>query len=114
LENWLPYKEYKAYFADTGLAVWQARKTCRGGKYKIFGDENLVKYIEDKILIEKLSPDAVIGGLKETGHNFKVMVCTKSVYNYIDRELIKVKNIDLLMKLRLKPKKKRIKAHKNV
>ena len=32
------------------------------------------------------------------------MVCTKTLYNYIDRELLKVRNIDLLLKPRLKPR----------
>jgi IS30 family transposase len=70
----------------------------------------LVKYIEQKILVDKYSPDAVIGSLPEG--RFKIKVCTKTVYNYIDRGLLRVKNIDLLMKVKLKPKKRRIRAYK--
>ena len=110
LENWLPYKEFKAYFAETGNEVARANKSRSGGKYKLFKDMELVKYIEEKILIDKYSPDAVIGSLSEG--RFKIKVCTKTVYNYIDRGLLRVKNIDLLMKVRLKPKKRSIRAHK--
>ena len=35
------------------------------------------------------------------------MVCTKTLYNYIDRGLLKVRNIDLLLKPRLKSSDKR-------
>lgn len=42
------------------------------------------------------------------------MISTKTVYNYIDRGLMKVKNIDLLLKCRRKPKKERRIAHKRL
>jgi IS30 family transposase len=112
LENWLPYKEFTAYFADTGNEVARNNKSRSGGKYKLFKDEELVKYIENKILVDKYSPDAIIGGLPYAGQNFKIRVCTKTVYNYIDKGLLKVKNIDLLMKVRLNPKKRLIRAQK--
>src|SRR5690349_13178526 len=85
-----------------GNEVLKANKSRSGGKYKLFKDMELVKYIEEKILVDKYSPDAVIGILPEG--RFKIKVCTKTIYNYIDRDLLKVKNIDLLMKVRLKPK----------
>jgi IS30 family transposase len=112
LENWLPYKEFTAYFAETGNGAAKANKSHSGGKYKLFKDEKLVKYIEDKILIDKLSPDAVIGSLPYSEQKFSISVCTKTVYNYIDRGLLKIKNIDLLMKVRLKLKKKRLRKRK--
>src|SRR5690606_9846729 len=34
----------------------------------------------------------------------KPIVCTKTLYNYIDRGLLRVRNIDLLLKPRLKPR----------
>lgn len=33
------------------------------------------------------------------------MVCTKTLYNYVDRGILKIKNIDLPQKLRRKPRK---------
>ena len=54
--------------------------------------------------MKKWSPDAVVGYCKKNpSWNNKTIVCTKILYNYIDRGLLKVKNIDLPLKLRLKP-----------
>lgn len=39
------------------------------------------------------------------------MVCTKTLYNYINLGLLSIKNVDLTMKLR-RNTKSRIKAHK--
>jgi len=44
-----------------------------------------VRYIESKIINEKYSPDAVIGQIKAKGLKFKTSICTKTLYNYIDR-----------------------------
>ena len=107
--EWADYTEYKAYFADTGQESSYIRRSQCGCKYKLFKDQNLIKYIEEKILKEKYSPDAVIGSLPE---GFNIRICTKTLYNYIDRGLLGVKNIDLIVKVKLKPKKKRIKAYK--
>ena len=43
------------------------------------------RYIENKIIKEKYSPDAVIGELKEKEHGFWTEISTKTLYNYIDR-----------------------------
>ncbi len=42
------------------------------------------------------------------------MVCTKTLYNYIDRCLLKVRNIDLFIKTRRKPKKNSLRKHKRL
>ena len=93
------------YFADVGQRVYEEnRQNCRKA-LKIAVAEGFVEYAEEKILNEHLSPDAVVGYAKK--HKlFEVMVCTKTLYNYIDNRLIKVKNIDLAQKVRRKPKKK--------
>jgi len=48
-------------------------------------EHELVRYIESKIINEKYSPDAVIGQIKAKGLKFKTSICTKTLYNYIDR-----------------------------
>jgi IS30 family transposase len=93
------------YFADVGQRVKAERGGQRGGKYKLLQDPPLVSYIEDRILKDKWSPDAVIGDLKANGSRFKTTVCFKTVYNYIDKGLMRVKNLDLLMKVRMSPRK---------
>ena len=88
-------------------------KSNCGAKYKIFKDMNLVRFIENAIIKDKLSPDAAIGRQKLIGWNFKISITPKSVYNYIDRNQLKVTMFDLRFKLRRKkPKKKQAKENK--
>ena len=108
------YIEKEVYFADRGQMVAANNTGRRGGKYKLFEDMELVRYIEDKILKEKWSPAAVTGWLNVEGHNFKTTVCFKTIYNYIDRGQLAVKNIDLLLKTRIKHKEKRVRQRKRV
>lgn len=42
------------------------------------------------------------------------MVCTKTLYNYIDAGLVKIANIDLPLKVKRSPKKKRVRQHKKL
>ena len=93
------------YFADVGQRVYEEhRQNCRK-PIKIAEAEEFVEYAEEKILREHLSPDSVVGYAKK--HKlFEVTLCTKTLYNYIDKCLIKVKNIDLAQKVRRKPRKK--------
>ena len=94
------------YFADVGQRVYEEnRQKCRK-PFKIAKAEEFVEYAEEKIIKEKMSPDSVAGYAKK--HKlFEETVCTKTLYNYIDNGLIKVKNIDLAQKVRRKPKRKR-------
>ena len=107
IERWL-------YFAESGQAAAESNTGRRGGKYKLFRDAGLVAYIEEKLLKDKWSPAAAIGWLDVAGHSFKTTVCFKTVYNYIDKGLLAVRNIDLLLKTRLKPKNRRIRQQKRV
>ena len=93
------------YFAETGQIVYEKnRQKCRK-PFKISEAKEFVEYAEEKIIKEKLSPDSVVGYAKK--HKlFEVIVCTKTLYNYIDNGLIEVRNIDLAQKVRRKPKRK--------
>ena len=93
------------YFAETGQIIYEKnRQKCRKS-FKIGKAKEFVEYAEEKIIKEKWSPDSVAGYAKK--HKlFEETVCTKTLYNYIDKCLIKVKNIDLAQKVRRKPKRK--------
>lgn len=74
-------RQYRAHVAE--------RKYHDNGKnkergLKIGADSQLEQYIRKKILEDKYSPDAVIGEIKIKGLKFKNMICTKTLYNYID------------------------------
>ena len=107
-----PYEEKLMYFYDVGQKVAEDGKLRKGNKYKMFQDTKLIEYIEDGILNQGRSPDNIVGRLKETENIYKVIVCTKTIYNYIDKGLLKVKNIDLLLKCRIRQKEKKEKAYK--
>jgi IS30 family transposase len=51
---------------------------------KIGKDRRLEDYIRTKITQERFSPDAIIGQIKAKGLKFDRMICTKTLYNYID------------------------------
>nr|WP_243713047.1 hypothetical protein [Macrococcus carouselicus] len=55
---------------------------------------------------QDLSPAAVIMKAKASRQFAGELIpCVKTLYNWIDQKLIRTRNIDLLMKLRLKPRK---------
>lgn len=89
----------------------------KGPTLKIGHDHKLAKYIEKKIIQDKYSPDAVIGEIKAKGIKFESSICTKTLYNYIDKGIFaNISNKDLPVK---KNKKKgtyrKVKiAHKNL
>jgi IS30 family transposase len=95
--------EYEVYSANTGQRVYEKNRHNCGARNKIIKCKKLVEFVESKILSpEKWSPDASIGYAKANGM-FEDTVSTKTFYNWIDDGLTKVKNIDLLLKVRRKP-----------
>jgi IS30 family transposase len=82
--------------------------THKGPSLKIGFDHELAKHIEDKIIREKYSPDAVIGEIKAKKLQFKSMICTRTLYNYIDRGIFaNISNKNLLLKGRRRKKANR-------
>ncbi len=98
------WKEVKRYFADVGQRVYTQRRRESRNPYKLAAAIEFVTCAEKKILEDKLSPDAICGR-EAIERRFPVRVCTKTLYNYIDMGLVKVKNIDLLMRVKRKPTK---------
>jgi len=107
----------REYCADRGQMVYDRNGRNKGPGLKIGKDHKLAKYIEQKIVKEKYSPDAVIGQIKAKDIEFETSICTKTLYNYIDQEVFaNITNKDLPVK---KDKKKgsyrKVKiAHKNL
>ena len=83
LNHDLTYRE--EYCADAGQRVYEENGRNKGPGLKIGKDHKLAKHIEKKIIKEKYSPDAVIGEIREKGLEFETEICTKTLYNYIDR-----------------------------
>lgn len=99
------YIIYDKYYADVGQKKYEnARQNC-GAKNKFYKCIEFVEYAEEMMLDKKWSPDTVVGYAK-ANQKFEDIPAAKTMYNWIDAGLYKVKNIDLLLKLRRKPRSK--------
>jgi len=106
--------ERKEYFPETGEAVYKKNRTRSRNALKIGECAEFIKFADTQVK-SGWSPDGVVGRAKTSGEwANKPIVCTKTLYNYIDKGLMTTKNIDLALKVRRKPKRKRVKKNKIV
>jgi len=97
--------EKEVYRANVAQADYEKQGRNKERSLKIGKDTDLEDHIRNKILKDRFSPDAIIGEIKLKGLVFKGIICTKTVYNYIDAGLLSgVSNKDLWQK---RDKKKR-------
>jgi IS30 family transposase len=105
------------YCADTAHRKYEESGRHKGAGLKIGNDHELSRYIENRIIKDRYSPGAVIGEIRVKGLKFKTIICTKTLYNYIDKDVfINLTNKDLPVKRNKKKgtyNKVRI-AHKNL
>lgn len=100
------YKKYEPWYitettykADTAQMRHDERAANKGRGLKIGNDQKLADHIEKKIKEDKWSPDVIIGRIRAEGMAFKTTICTKTVYNYIDKGIFReVSNKDLWVK----------------
>ena len=110
--NWTETKKYSAYKADRYSKYQQ---TSKGPDLKIGNDYELIKFIEEKIVNEKMSPDAVIGFIKKNNLKFKTSICTTTLYSYIDKGLfLHITNKHLHNRSKDKQKKNKVRITKRV
>lgn len=96
------------YKADKGEEIYleHRRNSCRN--YRCLETAKFLRYVEDRFFDEGWSLDATVGYAKTNVlFSSKEMVCTKTLYNYVDLGLLKIKNIDLPEKLSRKTKTKK-------
>lgn len=104
---------YTKYYYDVGQRVYEENRKNSRKPYKLAQAFEFIKYAEDQILKNKLSPDAICGQEKIKG-NFKTTVSAKTLYNYISLGFLKVKNIDLPLRVRRKSKRSREREHRRI
>jgi len=98
-KKYLPLTEVKVVY-DPDIAHMEylkSRKACNG-TYKLYNSSGYIKFIEDTILFNpKLySPDVANELARKAGYQ---CVSTKTLYTWIENNLLKVKNIHLLRKV---------------
>ena len=97
---------YEQYFAQSGQMRYE-RNRENSGKPSIFNAaQDFIRYVENAILKDKHSPDAICWRAKRM-NLFEVSVCTKTIYNSIAIGLLKIKNIDLRQKIRCRKRKEK-------
>jgi transposase, IS30 family len=96
------------YRAHVGQAEHEKRGRNKERSLKIGRDKSLEEYIRVKLVEERFSPDAIIGGIKVSGRKFTGMICTKTLYNYIDKGIFSgISNKNLWQKRNKKRRKYR-------
>lgn len=96
-------KTYRKYFWDAGQRVYEKNRENSRPPLKLMKAYEFVIYADKQIKEEKMSPDSICGEAKLRGY-FTETVCTKTLYNYIDKRLLNTRNIDLLLKVKRKQK----------
>lgn len=100
------------YSPDIAHDKYEENLKSKGGVLKIGNDIKLANYIEDKIINDDYSPEAVLGELKEKGKEgeFKVTICVTTLYSYIDKGIfLRLTNKNLPVKKNEKRDYKKVK-----
>ena len=93
-------KTVKRYFAETAQSIADASKANVGRKPKFLTCEEFIEHADALMKEEGFSPDAVVGqALDLELFRPEEMVCTNTLYRYIDSGILTTKNIDLTQKL---------------
>ena len=101
------------YLADTGQSIYIKNRSNSCRSIKRLECSSFINHTVKMIQNNSWSPDACFGETIETGRFTRSkMVCTKTLYNYIDLGLLAVKNFDLPQKLRRSTKPTRVRVHK--
>lgn len=89
------------YYADTAQNKYKKNRINSAGSSKFLKCFNFIMYVSKTMKEKNWSPDATVGDAKLNNKFSKSeIVSSKTIYNYIDKGLLGIKNIDLPMKLR--------------
>lgn len=75
----------EVYCPDVAENKYQENLAAKGPALKLGNDYRLAAYIEDKIVNEKYSPEAVLLKIKEDGLKFSVTISKWTLYSYITK-----------------------------
>ena len=95
----------KIYSAAVAQGKYEYSKKQAGRKCKL--DRALKQFIEDKILIEKWSPEEVSGYIKVNNIKFNIQPSFQLIYYWIEKKKLKITEIDLVHKAKIRKRKKR-------
>ena len=89
----------EVYLADLGQSRYEATFSGKGPELKIGHDHALANYLGREIAKGNRSPEAALGEIKKKGLAFETSISVRTLYRYIDLEIIPgVTNKDLPIK----------------
>ena len=96
------YKYVKRYSPNKAQERYRINQTAKGAPLKLGNDFEFVRYVEKRIITDRLSPCAVVGEIRR--HNlFRTQISKTTIYRYIDSGIF----MNLTMKhLPIKEKRK--------
>ena len=101
------------YKADVGQQRYNENRRSSTRTYRYLETTAFLKYVVKQFREENWSLDACFGRALLSGKfSRQEMVCSKTLYNYVDLGLLPIKNIDLPEKLRRNTKSKRVRENR--
>ena len=95
----------KVYSAAVAQGKYEYSKKRAGRKCKL--SRGLKQFIEDKILLEKWSPEEVAGYIKVNNIKFDIQPSFQLIYYWIEKKKLKISPLDLVLKAKLEKKEKK-------
>src|SRR5690625_3865839 len=93
------YDQY-SYSAEADYQTYLRNRQYCGRRPKWLVCDSFTNWADDKMLKKEWSPDIVVGGAaKENLFSSDLIPCSSDLYHWIDRGIMKTKNIDLLEKV---------------
>ena len=100
-------KKVDRYFAQVGNRVYTENRQNSKSKYKILKCKDFLNFVNEKVSKDKWSLDSCFGdSIINNRFQRSEMVCTKTLYSYVDLGFMDIKNFDLPIKIRLNKKKR--------
>lgn len=81
------FKDKESYSSDLAEQKYQNNLRAKGAGLKIGNDIKLANFIEQKIIKENYSPEAVLLEIKSKSLKFKVQISKSTLYSYIDKKV---------------------------
>ena len=103
------------YKAKAGQEQYEKNRQGSRRQYKILKVTRFIEYARERFREDKWSPDAIHGQALASGEfTADEVVCTKTLYQYVDLCLIGIKNIDLPDKLKRRAHKRAARENRRV
>ena len=114
-QNGKTYKYYEEiYDHKVGQGTYDHNRLNSGRRPKWADTDAFVDWADNKMLNDKWSPDTVVNtAIEDELFHLSIIPSTTTLYNWIDRGIMKTKNMDLLEKTTRNTKNKQPKTNEN-